>query len=71
MCCCHPFHADKGWDKIIDACLQQPSLRQALSRGKMLGVGVQNVVGEFCKHVCIRVALRMVLRGRLGAAPEL
>ena len=31
---------------------------------------MQNVVGEFCKHVCIRVAFRMVLRGRLGAAPE-
>ena len=27
---------------------------------------MQNVVGEFCKHVCIRVAFRMVLRADLG-----
>ena len=60
------FMRNRGWEKIIHACLQ----RAASSRRKKLGVGVQNVVGKFGKHVCIRLAFRMVLRGRNGAAPE-
>ena len=34
MCCCHPFMRKWGWEKIIDACLQQPSVRQHQVGGK-------------------------------------
>ena len=37
---------------------------------KKLGVGVQNLVGKFCKHVRVRLVFRMVLWSRLGAAAE-
>ena len=34
-----------------------------------LAVGVQDVVGEFCKYVRVRLAVRMVRHGHFGAAP--
>ena len=46
-----------------------PHCEAASSRNKKLGVRVHNMVGRFCKYVCIRLAYRMALGGRLGAAP--
>ena len=63
MCCCHPFHVEQGLGED-NRCLPTTSYCEvASSRRKKLGVGVQNMVGEICKHVCIRLAFRMVLRG--------
>ena len=70
MCCCYPFHAEQGWGEDNRCLPTGASCELASSRGEKLGVGVQNVAGEFCKHVNIRVAFRMVLYRRLGAAPE-
>ena len=58
MCCAAAIHFvwNRGWEKVFDACLQ----RSASSSREKLGVGVQDVVGEFCKHVCVRLAFLMV-----------
>ena len=64
------FMRNRGWEKVMDAHLQHLSLRRQQVGGfkKVLGVSVQDMVGEFCKHVCVHLAFRLVPRSRLGAA---
>ena len=56
------FMRNKGWEKVIDACLQHPSVRQ------------HQVPGKSWESLCkpwwesFPLAVRMVHRGRLGAA---
>ena len=61
VCCCHTLHAEQGMGKkVVDTCLQHPSVRQHQVGMEKLGVGVQNLVGKFCKYVCVRLAFCMV-----------
>ena len=54
-----------------NGCLPTTPQREATSSSrKKLRVGVQDVVGEFCKHVRVRLPFRMFLWSRLGAALE-
>ena len=65
------FMQNREW-KEGNGCLPTtPHCEATSSRRKKLGVGVQDVVGEFCKHVCVRLAFRMGLGSRLGAALEI
>ena len=66
MCCCHPFHAEQGLGEGNGCLPTTPQCEAASSRRKKLGVSVQDMVGEFCKHVCVRLAFRMVSGADLG-----
>ena len=59
VCCCHPFHAEQGMGEGNGCLPTTPQCEAASSRRKKLGVRVQDVVGEFRKHVCVRLAFRM------------
>ena len=58
------FMRNRDWEKIIDACLQQPSVRQHQVGGKSWESLCNTWWENFAKHVCMRVAFCMVL-GRL------
>ena len=58
------FMHNKGWEKVIYACLQHPSSKEKL------GVGVKNQVGKFCKHVRDGLVLCTVLWSPLEVALE-
>ena len=58
------FMRNRCWQKIIDACLQQPSVRQHQVGGKSWESVCKTWLENFGLAFC------MVLRGRSGAAPE-
>ena len=68
------FMWNMGWEKVMDAYMPTtPQCEGASSRRKKLGVDVQNMVGEFCKHASTCVFAWHSARfsgadlGRLGA----
>ena len=46
----------------MTGCTRVKLVSIGLNSHEKFGVGVQHEVGEFCKHVCVPVAFRMVFR---------
>ena len=59
----HTLHAEQGMANDLLPLSTTAKCAATSTGGEKLGVGGQNMVGELCKNVLVRLADRMVHRG--------
>ena len=64
------FMGNKGWGKVIDGCLQPPSVRQHAISWELVCKTWSKTFASMCVFAWRSAWFSGPVRGRLGVAPE-